>query len=164
MHKTAAFRPLFLRFGKAYQIDHRLLEAIALQESGGKPAAFRYEPAKLDGSFGLMQVMGATARALAFPPDSHDAELCEPEVGILYGVKALADILDRYTADSRFAREHGEFAKLPRGPLPFPIQVALARYNGGPRGNPGDDGKSLRNNAYVMGVGAYFGAVCSEVP
>jgi hypothetical protein len=59
--KSAAFRELFVRFSKSQRIDARLLEAVCMTESGGKPQAFRYEPAKRDASFGLMQVMGRTA-------------------------------------------------------------------------------------------------------
>ncbi len=100
----------------------RLVEAVVEVESGGNPWAFRHEPAfferyvrgdasvrakapcslaterqALATSWGLMQVMGATARGLGYP-GPFIAQLCEPAVGIEYGCKLLARLRDRHAA------------------------------------------------------------------
>lgn len=87
-------------------IDPHLVLAIIEQESGGRPYATRYEPGyrylvapvawaarrsvtspteevHQKTSWGLMQVMGATARDLGFC--GYLPELCQPELGIYYG-------------------------------------------------------------------------------
>ena len=155
------FRGLYQRFGKAYRIDPRLIEAVVRQESAGKPHAFRYEAAIRQASYGLMQVLGSTARGMGLEPAMSEAVLCDPEVGVLYGVKVLADNLNRFAASVQQDRQNGVYEVL-APPLPFPVMVALARYNGGYKGNPGPDG-SIRNSKYVEGVAKHFTDVCREL-
>jgi soluble lytic murein transglycosylase-like protein len=61
-------------------------------------------------SFGLAQVMGAVARERGFR-GLYLPELCDPETGMLYGIKHLDKFLQKYD-----------------------LRTALLRYNGG--GNP----------------------------
>lgn len=160
---TASFRELYGRFGRAYRIDPRLIEAMVRQESGGHAAAFRYERHLHDASFGLMQVLAKTARALKMIPDgAMDAVLCEPEVGLRAGVAVLAENLNNLSAAAQMARSHGDYERL-FVPLPFPIAAAICRYNGGYKGNPGEDGKTLRNTDYLAGVTRHFTEVCREL-
>ncbi|MFZ5425739.1 MAG: transglycosylase SLT domain-containing protein [Thermodesulfobacteriota bacterium] len=98
----------------------RLVEAVVKVESGGDPWAFRYEPRFYEryvlndaslraappcslaterqaraSSWGLMQVMGATARGLGFS-GPFLAQLCEPSAGLEYGCRLLALLRDRH--------------------------------------------------------------------
>ena len=104
-------------------IDPLLVASIVMVESTGNPYAIRYEPAfyrryvdpnetyalshannigsSLETektaqatSWGLMQIMGLTARELGFK-DWHP-KLCEPSVGIEYGSKLLKQKYNRY--------------------------------------------------------------------
>jgi len=78
-------------------------------------------------SFGILQVMGAVARELGFR-GHYLTQLCDLELGLEYGCLKLASEL-RQTGD---------------------IRSALARYNGGAKGNA--PGGPLRNEAYVLKV------------
>ncbi|WP_243358344.1 transglycosylase SLT domain-containing protein [Fundidesulfovibrio terrae] len=107
---------------QAHGLPSRLVEAVAGVESGGNSWAFRYEPqffarhvasdasvravapCSLDSerqaratSWGLMQVMGATARGLGFQGAFLNA-LCDPQTGLEYGCRLLARLRDRYKA------------------------------------------------------------------
>lgn len=99
-----------------------ILAAIIAQESGGNAFAIRYEPgfftkyidgkpligSRLPGasedterraratSWGLMQIMGESARELGFDRPFL-SELCDPIVGVRYGAKLLRRKLDIYT-------------------------------------------------------------------
>lgn len=110
-----------------HKIDPALVCAVCEHESGGwNPWAVRMEPAFYERytkpmtltdteeynraqSFGLMQVMGQTAREFGFK-GKYLTELCDPETGIEYGCRKLRECLDKRNGD---------------------IRVALLRYNGG---------------------------------
>jgi soluble lytic murein transglycosylase-like protein len=104
----------------AHGLPARLVAAVAGVESGGNSWAFRYEPqfyarhvaqdasvkavapCSLDSeraaratSWGLMQVMGATARGLGFTGAFLNA-LCDPATGLEYGCRLLARLRDQY--------------------------------------------------------------------
>lgn len=163
MSKSIAYRPLFERFGRSYRLDPRLLEAICRQESAGNPKAFRYEAALRDASFGLMQVLGKTARNIgALPDGERDACLCEPELGIRAGVMVLAENLNSFSSAAQMGRSHGDFERL-HDVWPVAVQAAICRYNGGFKGNPSADGR-FRNQEYLDGVLVHFRDVCKEVP
>lgn len=113
---------------RTFGLPEALVCAICDHESGGwRPWAVRYEPAfrwvpqsvkdptervARACSYGLMQVMGQTARELGFAGD-YLTELCDPLVGIEYGCKKLSRCM----------------AKCPGN-----VREALLCYNGG--GNP----------------------------
>ena len=106
----------------AYNLPVRLVAAMAGVESGGDACAFRFEPAFLERyvrpnktvrakgscsleterqglatSWGLMQVMGATARGLGFNGPFLLA-LTDPSTGLEYGCRLLARLRDRHHA------------------------------------------------------------------
>jgi soluble lytic murein transglycosylase-like protein len=116
---------------KAHALPEDLVCAVCEHESGWDPWAARYEPAffalyihpahpktptteEIDAaeSFGLMQIMGQTAREFGFK-GKYFTELCDPLVGIEYGCRKL----------ERAVRFH-----------PNDVRAALLVYNGG--GNP----------------------------
>ncbi len=104
-----------------YQLPMHLITAIIKIESGGNRFAVRYEPAfadrylskiRINGinpcsdeterhmracSWGLMQVMGQTAREMGFNEPFLSA-LCDSETGIEWGCKVLAKKRDLYLA------------------------------------------------------------------
>lgn len=158
---TAKYRPLFEKYGKTYRFDPRLLEAQALVESSGHAEAFRYEIALHDASFGLMQVLGRTARKLGLPENECEASLCDPAIGILYGVKALVDICAWVGSSTDMERASGAYAHV-SVPLPKNLRTVLARYNGGGKNNPDESGL-LRNEDYVLRIEAHFEGVVKDI-
>ena len=106
----------------AYHLPVQLVAAMAGVESGGDACACRFEPAFLERyvrpdqsvrargacsleterqalatSWGLMQVMGATARGLGFNGPFLSA-LTDPATGLEYGCRLLARLRDRHYA------------------------------------------------------------------
>ena len=104
----------------SHGLPSRLVRAVVGVESGGNTWSFRFEPAfyeryvrpdktiravapcSLDTerqaratSWGLMQVMGATARGLGFDR-SFLSELADPALGLEYGCRLLARLRDRH--------------------------------------------------------------------
>jgi soluble lytic murein transglycosylase-like protein len=100
-------------------IDYKLVAAVCEQESSWLPFSIRYEPGFLakyvapiynackisateayarSFSWGLMQIMGQTARELGFTGESL-AELCDPETGIEFGCRKLAACLKNAGGD-----------------------------------------------------------------
>lgn len=119
-------------------IDPMLITAICLQESGGNPLAVRYEPdyrwidldrrrpASCTGdtervlqsmSWGLMQIMGATARSCGF--DRWLTELLDPEVNMYWACYHIERLAGRYTAESDLiaAYNAGSVRRKPSGEL-----------------------------------------------
>jgi soluble lytic murein transglycosylase-like protein len=125
-----------------YGLDPALVTAVVLQESSGRTDAFRFEPGvwgwfagnpkaaglvprRAASSYGLMQVLFATATDYGF---SADPELLFiPRVGLDFGCRHLAELL-------KWAK--GDVAK------------ALAAYNGG-KGNA-DKAQPRRYAAEVL--------------
>lgn len=124
---TVALRKAFAtKYATSNQIDVALLCAVVEHESSWNPFAIRMEKAFYDKyvaqmslndteeytrsmSWGLMQIMGETARELGF--DGHFmSELCDPDVGMTYGCKKLARCLAIHNLDQ---------------------MAALSAYNGG---------------------------------
>jgi len=139
---TAAIQEAALAAGLPISI----VRGVVCQESTGEPTATRYEPAfyqeyikeKWPGekdratSWGLMQIMGQTARERGFRGEF--AELLTPEIGLYWGCRQLNVLKARH------------FAK--RG-----WEGVLAAYNAGsPRKR--DDGKYV-NQGYVDKVLKY---------
>lgn len=155
---TAILRAAIKKVAAEYHWDWRVLEAHVMVESTGRPMAFRYEPAKQDGSFGLLQVMGNTARNLGLPQGTAEASLCDPYVGLDYGMKALKDIVRWRKAEDLWAQ--GAFKSV-NVPFPPKLREVLAVFNGGGVGNPREDG-TLRNESYVQRVETFFQAVVQE--
>lgn len=134
-------------------LDPLLIGAFVMTESGGNQFAARYEstwkyiinPAEFSAvvgtslatetmfqasSWGLMQVMGGTARSDGFR-DSFP-KLCVPEVGLLWGCLHLAKLTKKYSV----------------------LTDAIAAYNAG---SPQKDGLgNYKNAVYVHKVLGYY--------
>lgn len=104
----------------AHGLDPILIASIIMVESTGNPCATRFEPgwqyfpqtnimrdygdqlgistetvkSQMATSWGSMQIMGATAFDHGFR--DHFVKLCEPEVGIEYGVTHLRSLIMKY--------------------------------------------------------------------
>jgi hypothetical protein len=144
-----------------HDLDRDLLAAVVMTESSGRPCAPRYEEpyewlnnpkgfAKALGiterteienqktSWGLMQIMGGTARDMNFR--GLMPELCMPEVGLEYGARYLKNRILRYPA--RFDMGDMEFI--------------YAAYNAGtPRPNK-DPEKRFKNQENVDRFMGYY--------
>lgn len=132
-----------------HDLPAAVIRAIITVESSGDPWAARYEPAFFTRyvaarghrvwpgcsrdteerlratSFGLMQVMGQTAREHGFEGPFLTA-LCDPALGVEYGCRVLRAKLNRYVGD---------------------MDSALAAYNAG-SARRNTDG-AFRNQGYV---------------
>lgn len=110
--------PLINDVSDRYGIESKIIAAMVSVESSGNTCATRYEPhyrwtdavpmyarrnkitekteeLHQKTSWGLMQVMGGTARSeLNF--DGHLSSLCFPEIGLDLGVKYFKKLLDKY--------------------------------------------------------------------
>lgn len=116
---------LLEKFAVGWKLDPALVIAIAYQESKGRTWATRFEPeAYARGSYfyfprehasqlgiteqtervgqyhsyGLLQIMGFSAREMGFP--GYLTQLCDPEIGILYGCKKLKSLQVRYDTEA----------------------------------------------------------------
>ena len=113
--------PLIRTVANDFGIDHFIVAAIIMVESSGNPCVTRYEKnyrylpdsetiriiaqgnretivttrKNLKTSWGLMQVMGATAfDECDFR--GHFTKLCEPKIGLSYGIRHLTKFIDKY--------------------------------------------------------------------
>lgn len=100
-----------------FDLDWRVVAAISHVESKGNPAVFRFEPhypylvdvagyakkfnldykseeAAQRFSYGLMQIMGGTARQMGFTGPLSD--LFDPEINMQYACKYLKQLMARY--------------------------------------------------------------------
>ncbi len=145
---TMSFLPVMqakaVETARVYGLDPALVCAVVEQESGWDPWAMRYEPAFYERyiqpkvlrceirvpaeahgraiSWGLMQVMGQTARENGFG-GKFFSELCDPATGLDVGCR----ILRKYVEASHLG---GNTTDPPSGD----VRPALLRWNGG--GNP----------------------------
>lgn len=120
--------PIINEMGRKYNIEPALIRGIIKAESNWDVNASRFETHKEDSSWGLMQVMLATARKILNNPNLTTTHLINPRINIEAGVKVLAENWNRW------------------GNLPD----AIAAYNAGsPR--LGKDGKYV-NKDYVYKV------------
>ncbi|MDE3138024.1 MAG: lytic transglycosylase domain-containing protein [Acidobacteriota bacterium] len=139
---------LALGVAARHGLDGALVCAVCEQESGWDPWAIRYEPGfyeryvlpMVDGeklsdeteararafSWGLMQVMGQTARETGY--SGHLAGICDPETGIEVGCRVLAGKLTKARGD---------------------VERALLLWNGGT--NPAYPGQVLARKGKYTG-------------
>lgn len=103
------FYTLITESALRHQVSQSYLQAIIHQESGGNERALRQEPRIHDVSYGLMQLLGRTAKRLGFTGPL--AGLFDPRTNIALGTRYFSGLLTRY-------------------PEPG---AALAHYNGGPK-------------------------------
>lgn len=133
--------------GQAWDVDPALIKAVIAVESEFSPRAFRAEPKIGDASYGLMQLLYKTARALGFTGVA--ADLYDPTVNIRLGTRYLAD-------NVRTALSRG-----------YKVDSAISAYNAGFSSVRAGDGKRVTNDptspfinqAYVdkvLELAAYF--------
>lgn len=84
---------------QTYNVPPTWIRAVIQTESSWKPAAYRAEPAIGDASYGLMQLLGKTARGLGFTGDP--SLLYDPAVNIDLGTKLLGELRRSYGDDFR---------------------------------------------------------------
>lgn len=148
---------VFCTIAKKYRIEKTLIKAVAVTESALDVRAYRHEPMFwerylkdhkdwkdkdtniVSASYGLMQLMFTTAWGLGFRGQAED--LYNPVINVELGTKLIIQLM----AKTLFS---------PNKAL-WPLDIALARYNGGSRGNPREDG-SLRNQSYVDKVKDHY--------
>jgi len=117
--------PIINEMGRKYNVEPALIKAIIKTESNWDVNASRYEVHKTDSSWGLMQLMLATARNVLGIKDLTTTQVINPRINIEAGTKLMAENLNRWGN----------------------MRDAIAAYNAGsPR--LGKDGKYV-NAAYV---------------
>lgn len=148
---------LIVSTAERYELPVKLVRAIVAVESSGNPWATRYEPAfyarYVHGkghtvfgncsrsteeisramSWGLMQIMGQTARENGFKV-SFLAALCDPAAGLDWGCFYLARQIKRYQGN---------------------LEAAVAAYNAGSATR--DEHNQWRNQGYVNKIRAAGG-------
>lgn len=148
---------LFCKCSKKYRVPKLWLKAVAMVESGMNQRAYRYEPefwknymrdkpewkdkdpSVVSASYGLMQLMWTTAVGLGFSGTPED--LYDPVYNIELGAKLIRQLLDKVLVEG----VSNTF------PWWSPLDIAMARYNGGRTKNP-DPAGGLRNMRYVLKV------------
>jgi soluble lytic murein transglycosylase-like protein len=154
-NRYGAIKELVRTFSRNHGINPELVAGVIYTESRGNPTAFRYEPRyfdryikakKLQGyvpysinedsernaratSWGLMQIMGETARERGFMRESL-VDLADPEINLDFGCAYLRDLIDAHGGDTILALYHynaGEGSEYP-GPKPgdYPSRVLKA--------------------------------------
>ena len=160
---------IFCLMSKKHRVPKLLLKALAIRESALRPDAYRYEPkfwekylkdnpewegedpALVSASWGLCQLMYVVAVELGFKKGRTGEELCDPVVNIELAAKKLRLILDTLYK-----------YKIPdKNFMLLPIEICLARYNGGGGNNPDDDG-TLRTQKYADKVMKTWGELREE--
>lgn len=119
------------KWSSAFGVPRDLAYAIAAQESQFKPTAYRYEPALNDASYGIMQVLYATAIGMGYT--GAPAGLFDTDTSARLGLTYLVGLYRRF----------GDWT------------LAVSAYNGGYRNG------AITNPSYVNNVtdkAAYFAA------
>jgi hypothetical protein len=94
-----AYDGLLQSAGNLYGVDWLFLKALVAEESGFNAQAIRRELSHTppDASYGLMQILGATAKGLGFSGDP--TLLFDPSTNVNYGAKYAANQWRRYGGD-----------------------------------------------------------------
>jgi soluble lytic murein transglycosylase-like protein len=95
--------PIIMETSARYGIDPALIKAHIKAESNWDVNASRFEAHKTDASWGLMQLMLATAREILGKPDLTTTQLIQPRINIDAGAKYLRKQLDRYGGNIKSA-------------------------------------------------------------
>lgn len=167
---------VFCITAKKYGLKKLFLKAVAIRESSLNQRAYRFEPGfwanhsadilakypdlegrdinEVSASYGLMQLMFTTAWAMGFRGIGE--ELYDPILNVEFGARLLRTNLDLalsggYIFKPIWDDEKKTWKFKPNFFWLSPADIALARYNGGGRGNPDAEG-SIRNYKYVKGV------------
>lgn len=94
------YQSLIDKYSVQYGVPVAWIKGIMMQESSGNPNAFRAEPRINDASYGLMQLLGRTARGLGWT-GSDPRELYDPELNISLGVKYISQLRRSWGDDLR---------------------------------------------------------------
>jgi len=122
----STLEPIINEMGAKYNVEPALIKAHIKQESNWDVNASRFEAHKGDASWGLMQLLLATAREVSGSPNLTTTQLIQPRVNIEAGTKFIAQLQKRFGN----------------------MRDAIAAYNAGsPRLNP-KTGKYI-NQEYV---------------
>lgn len=124
---------LVIEAANRYSVDPALVMAHIKAESSWNPSAYRPEPQINDASWGLMQVLLATAKKVSGNNKLTASELLKPETNIDIGTKYIAQQIQRYSGN---------------------IKDAIAAYNAGSARRKFDG--SYINQPYVDRVYGYF--------
>ena len=155
MVKRTSYSSIIKQYADKYSLDADLVEAIVIQESGGKADAFRHEAAfweryrmaskpewayrlarRWSSSYGLLQIMAVVAVERGFAEEDPEL-LFVPSTNLDFGCAHLRYLFD--WADTFDASERPK------------LMAAIASYNGGRGGNKPTD-KPLRNGKYADSV------------
>lgn len=156
---TDEFDPIIKEMEGKYNFKHPLLKAVMWQESSGHADSYRYEPGYwkyikddprfadkdpevVSASYGLMQLMYPVAVELGF--QGNPTGLYDPAISLNLGAMLL-----RNNVDAAWKIKDQWF-----GFNISAMDIALARYNGGPYKNP--ENGTLRNQTYVSQVFAKY--------
>lgn len=95
--------PIILEVGQKYGVEPALIKAHIKAESNWDVNASRFEAHKTDASWGLMQLMLATAREILGNPGLTITQLIQPRTNIEAGTKYIAKQLKRYNGNVKSA-------------------------------------------------------------
>jgi soluble lytic murein transglycosylase-like protein len=88
-----------------YDVPEEWIKAVIQTESNGNPQAYRYEAKLNDASYGLMQLLFATAQGLGY--EGAPAGLYDPHTNIMLGSQLLGQLRARIGDD--FARVYSAY-------------------------------------------------------
>lgn len=88
--------PIIKEMGAKYNIEPALIKAHIKQESNWDVNASRFEAHKGDASWGLMQLLLATAKGVLGNPNLTTTQLINPRVNIEAGTKFIAQNWERF--------------------------------------------------------------------
>jgi soluble lytic murein transglycosylase-like protein len=157
-NRYGALKELVRKHARNYNLNPELIAGMIAVESRGNPTAVRFEPGffkvyvqgrPLKGyvpwsisedterqlrcySFGLLQIMGNTARERGFVRESL-IDLCDPEINLDMGCSIMHDLMEKYGQDTEramFAYNAGEGTKYVRKPGDYPEKVLKAIESG----------------------------------
>lgn len=92
----ATLDPIISEMGTKYNVEPALIKAHIKQESNWDVNASRFEAHKNDASWGLMQLLLATAKEVLGNPNLTITQLIQPRVNIEAGTKFIAYNLRRF--------------------------------------------------------------------
>lgn len=124
-----SLEPIIIQMSEKYGVPTALIKATIKQESNWNVSASRFEAHKTDASWGLMQILLATAKETLGNNDLTITQLMNPHINIEIGTKYLAKQLARYKGN---------------------MMDAIAAYNAGTAKK--DTNGVYSNNAYVQAV------------
>lgn len=113
------YRAVFDKYAGEFSLDPALVDALGWQESSWQTDAFRFEPGfyerylknnpayrdtiprRISSSYGLLQVMAATARDYGFTGEPE--ELFKPDIGTKWGCHILSQLIHWSNGDLKQA-------------------------------------------------------------